>query len=123
MPRCEDLFITSSEAPDERIHLREKTPDAPAQGVAPKAVLFVHGATYPGVMFDVPTSSCRGDHSLQQRRARPQPFQHIHTATVAGSHKDPGVEFAPLLPVEPLEHRQVPSHRCCLTHVVVHLRR
>ena len=57
MPRCEDLFITSSEAPDERIHLREKTPDAPAQGVAPKAVLFVHGATYPGVMFDVPTSS------------------------------------------------------------------
>ncbi|ERJ20431.1 proline iminopeptidase protein [Salinisphaera shabanensis E1L3A] len=57
MPRCEDLFITSSEAPNERIHVREKTADSPAADTPAKAVLFVHGATYPGVMFDVPTSS------------------------------------------------------------------
>ena len=57
MAHCEDLFIASSEARDERIHLREKRSDAPAADAPTKAVLFVHGATYPGVMFDVPTSS------------------------------------------------------------------
>lgn len=54
--RCSDLDIASTAAQGEHIHLREKYagdgPDAPG-----KAVLFVHGATYPGAMFDVPGSS------------------------------------------------------------------
>ncbi len=54
--RCNDLNIASTVAQGEHIHLREKyagnRPNAPG-----KAVLFVHGATYPGAMFDVPGSS------------------------------------------------------------------
>ena len=56
MAQLEDLRIESSAAPGEHIHLREKRAgDDPA--AAGKALLFVHGATYPGVMFDVPGSS------------------------------------------------------------------
>ncbi|MES1924033.1 alpha/beta fold hydrolase [Salinisphaera sp. T31B1] len=53
---CTDLELVSSAAPDERIHLREKAAgdDPSASG---RAILFVHGATYPGVMFDVPGAS------------------------------------------------------------------
>ncbi|GAB3672412.1 alpha/beta hydrolase [Salinisphaera aquimarina] len=54
--RCEDLRIHSTETPGEHIHLRKKyageTPASPG-----KAILFVHGATYPGAMFDVAGSS------------------------------------------------------------------
>lgn len=56
MPRSEHFLIDSSQAPDERIHLQEKTADG-EPAAAGKAILFVHGATYPGVMFDVPGSS------------------------------------------------------------------
>lgn len=52
----ESFWIDSSEAPGEHVHVREKRPgDDPA--VAGKAILFVHGATYPGAMFDVPGSN------------------------------------------------------------------
>lgn len=53
---CQHHHIDSSAAAGERIHLRERhAGDSPA--AAGRAILFVHGATYPGVMFDVPGSS------------------------------------------------------------------
>ena len=59
MTHAEDFWIDSSAAPAERIHVREK--HAGGEPTAPgKAVLFVHGATYPGAMFDVPGSSWLG---------------------------------------------------------------
>ena len=54
--RCEDLHIPSSDVAGEHIHLREKYAGT-SPGTPGKAVLFVHGATYPGAMFDVPGSS------------------------------------------------------------------
>lgn len=56
MAISESFSIDSTAVPGEHIHLREKRAgnDPAAPG---KAILFVHGATYPGVMFDVPGSS------------------------------------------------------------------
>ncbi|RJS91162.1 alpha/beta fold hydrolase [Salinisphaera sp. Q1T1-3] len=50
------LTIDSTAAPGESIRLREATAVG-RPGHAGRAVLFVHGATYPGVMFDVPGAS------------------------------------------------------------------
>lgn len=50
------MTLASSVAPDETIRLREATAVG-RPGHAGKAILFVHGATYPGVMFDVPGAS------------------------------------------------------------------
>lgn len=50
-----DLYVDSSAEPGAHIRLRERCAVAPED--AERAVLFVHGATYPGAMFDVPGTS------------------------------------------------------------------
>lgn len=51
-----DLYVDSSQALGERIRLRERHAGV-SPAAAGRAVLFVHGATYPGAMFDVPGTS------------------------------------------------------------------
>ncbi|ROO27061.1 hypothetical protein SAOR_09550 [Salinisphaera orenii MK-B5] len=51
-----DLHVDSSHAPGERIRLRERHAGV-SPAAAGRAVLFIHGATYPGAMFDVPGTS------------------------------------------------------------------
>ena len=51
-----DIRVSSHDTPGEQIRLRECLPDPSAQRQAPP-VLFVHGATYPGAMFDTPGAS------------------------------------------------------------------
>lgn len=56
MSETTDIRVSSRETPGEQIRLRECLPSASAERQAPP-VLFVHGATYPGAMFDTPGAS------------------------------------------------------------------
>ncbi len=49
-----DHTIESSADPSAQLYLRERLPASKGAGDLDKAVLFVHGATYPGVTFDMP---------------------------------------------------------------------
>lgn len=53
-PAAAEHFVDSTAAPGERIYVREKHSPGVTPASARRAVIFVHGATFPGAPFDLP---------------------------------------------------------------------